>query len=252
MWGGYAGHDRFYAASIQEMRWDHPLMVEAMEYWNSQVQAGWWGGDLETYYSMGYADANSALMEGDALMMINGTWVTESLISMEAESGNHWNFVQTPPLRDGVEPVYELSIGESIALSASAKHRDAAGTVLNFLFEDTTSGRQDCRVDPLFELVSAAPLQGSGLRFRHRRAHHEVDLRVQPGDRARQDRLPGVGLLAAAVQDLGRAGDRQGAQRRHDGGRLHGCVPGSVRGRLRRGRHADPPGAEQHPQSVTE
>ena len=138
MWGGYAGHDRFYAASIQEMRWDHPLLVEAMEYWNSQVQAGWWGGDLETYYSMGYADANSALMEGDALMMINGTWVTESLISMEAESGNHWNFVQTPPLRDGVEPVYELSIGESIALSASAEHRDAAGTVLNFLFEDTT------------------------------------------------------------------------------------------------------------------
>ena len=44
---------------------------------------------------MGYADANSALMEGDALMMINGTWVTESLISMEAESGNSWNFVQT-------------------------------------------------------------------------------------------------------------------------------------------------------------
>jgi raffinose/stachyose/melibiose transport system substrate-binding protein len=136
MWGGYAGHDLFRLASIQEMRWDHPLFVEAMRLWNDQIQKGWWGNDLETYYSLAYADCNSALGEGDALLMINGTWVFRNLIQIEEESGMEFDWAPIPTLREGVEQVYELSVGESVCINAKAAYPAETAKAIDWLYSD--------------------------------------------------------------------------------------------------------------------
>jgi raffinose/stachyose/melibiose transport system substrate-binding protein len=142
MWGGYAGHDNFYRATIQQMRWDDPLFVQAMTLWNKQVQDGYWAADLKTYYSLKSEDSYSLMAEGKALMMINGTWSFRTLLPEFKETGQEWDWVKTPTWRPGVEQVYDLSVGESLCLSAKSTSPDSAAQVIDWLFSDRKRAAQ--------------------------------------------------------------------------------------------------------------
>ena len=142
MWGGYAGHDNFYKATIQQMRWDEPMLVQAMGLWNKQVQDGYWSRDLKTYYSLKSEDTISLLSEGKALMMINGTWSFRTLLQGFKETGQEWDWVRVPTWRQGVEEVYDLSVGESLCLNAKTPNPDSAAKVVDWLFSDRKRAAQ--------------------------------------------------------------------------------------------------------------
>ena len=134
VWGSYVGADVFREAVIQERQWDDPLFVQAEELQKSWVDRGWVSDDLATYYSLTGDDAWSNLAEGLAVFQIVGTWGFRSASSYFDEAGQEWDWVMVPSLREGVDQVYDLSVGESLAINAGSEHPEAAAEVLDFIF----------------------------------------------------------------------------------------------------------------------
>lgn len=134
----YAGSDNVYRALTGEIPWNAPVFVEAIDALKAQVDAGWWSGNVQNYFSFGWGDYQANFCQGNGVMMISGTWDFNFIDEFCAESGieRNWDWVEIPSLREGVEPSFDLAIGNSLAVNARTQNPEAAAEVLNWLLND--------------------------------------------------------------------------------------------------------------------
>jgi raffinose/stachyose/melibiose transport system substrate-binding protein len=132
----YAGADKVYEALSGQRRWDDPVFVEAIALMKEWMDRGWINDGAEGYFSVDFDTSWALLGDGGGVMLNQGSWGFDTAPNAFAESGQEWDWFMLPPLRDGVERGFELSVGDSLAINANSPHPDAAAEVLDWFFND--------------------------------------------------------------------------------------------------------------------
>ncbi len=135
----YAGPDNVYRALIGEKPWTDPEFAEATELLRSEIaDQGWYSGSLDNYYVYTNADMMGELVDGEAAMMISGTWMFNSMKEFFTEDvASDWDWAPIPMLSDGIgDYIYLLATGSTLSVNGQSEHPEAAEEVLNFLFSD--------------------------------------------------------------------------------------------------------------------
>jgi raffinose/stachyose/melibiose transport system substrate-binding protein len=135
-----AGSDAVYSALQGETKWTDPVFVDAITRLNDYFQKGWYGGSVNTYFTNQFPKVYQQLASGEAAAMISGTWEFSGLGPYFGEAAGNtaeWDWAPIPSLGDGVpEQVWDLAIGQSLAVNAKGSNIPAAVEYLNFLATD--------------------------------------------------------------------------------------------------------------------
>lgn len=133
----YAGADNVYDALTGAKQWDDPLFVESMQLMKEWMDHGWIGGSVEGFFSASdFDDGYPLLADGEGLMNNQGTWTFSFLPELFEESGQEWDWFLMPPLRDGIEPSFDISVGTTISINAGSANPEAAAEVIDWVFND--------------------------------------------------------------------------------------------------------------------
>jgi len=97
------------------------------------IKNGWYSGRQDLYLSLAADDAWAQMAAGKALMRVSGSWEL-SRINRFCKKTCDWAMM--PSLRDGVDQVFPLGVGETLSISADSDNPDAAAEVLNALFSN--------------------------------------------------------------------------------------------------------------------
>ena len=165
----YAGRDKVYEALTGQRRWDDPLFVEAIALMKDWMDRGWINDGAEGYFSVDFDTSWALLGDGKGVMLNQGSWGFNSAPGAFAESGQEWDWFLFPPLREGVERGFDLSVGDSLAINANSAHPDAAAEVLDWFFNDKARALRMMQRSDL-GMVRAAPVDPgrSGGEWRRR------------------------------------------------------------------------------------
>lgn len=132
----YAGPEVVYDLFTGKISWTDPLIQESISLLNEYFQKGWFGGSVEDYFALGYDDSWRMFSEGIGAMQISGTWsFSNAAVSFE-QSGQEWDCVKFPSLREGVTAVYPLAIGNCVGINADSANPDAAAAVIDWIYKD--------------------------------------------------------------------------------------------------------------------
>jgi raffinose/stachyose/melibiose transport system substrate-binding protein len=132
----YAGADKVYEALTGQRRWDDPLFTESVRMMKDWMDKGWINDGPDGYFSVDYDTIFTLLAEGAGIMVNHGTWAFTSVPPAFAETGQEWDWFLLPPLRDGVERGWDISVGSSLSINAATQHPDAAAEVVDWVFND--------------------------------------------------------------------------------------------------------------------
>jgi raffinose/stachyose/melibiose transport system substrate-binding protein len=119
-----------------------PEFVEAIETLNTMQQNGWFMGGLDRYYTTTFADADSAIANGEAAMKIEGTWWianTGSYWGPDNGNDNDWDWTPVPS-SDGT-PKFTLGIGSTNSINARCEAPDLAAEYLTYYFSGETQAK---------------------------------------------------------------------------------------------------------------
>lgn len=129
----YAGPDALKEALEGDRSWNDPLIYDSMDMLVSWWQKGYIGNKSTQAISMD--DLMTLFADGDAAMMINGTWAATGLINTYPET--EWELDIVPELRSGVGRVLPLATGGCFVINANSAVPDQAAEVLDWLFRST-------------------------------------------------------------------------------------------------------------------
>jgi raffinose/stachyose/melibiose transport system substrate-binding protein len=132
----YAGADKVYEALTGARQWDDPLFTESIQMMKDWMDNGWINDGPDGYFSVDFDTIFTLLADGDGILANHGTWAFRVVPPSFAESGQDWDWFLLPPLRDGVERGYDLSVGSTLSLNAASANPDAAAEVLDWVFND--------------------------------------------------------------------------------------------------------------------
>jgi raffinose/stachyose/melibiose transport system substrate-binding protein len=134
----YAGPENVYAALRGEKPWTDPEFVEATNLLRTHmVDNGWFSGSVETYYTYDWPDFWTELAQGEAGMMMIGTWGFRGAPEFFGESGQDWDWAPLPVLNEQAgEYNYELATGSTLSINGQSEHPEAAAEVIDFLLSD--------------------------------------------------------------------------------------------------------------------
>jgi raffinose/stachyose/melibiose transport system substrate-binding protein len=132
----YAGSDKVYEALTGQRPWDDPLFVEAIALMKDWMDRGWINDGAEGYFSVDFDTSWALLGDGSGVMLNQGSWGFNQSSETFTDTGHDWDWFLLPPLREGVERGFDLSVGDSLALNANSAHPDAAAEVLDWFFND--------------------------------------------------------------------------------------------------------------------
>jgi raffinose/stachyose/melibiose transport system substrate-binding protein len=136
-WNHYSGPEALYQALTGEIPFSDPIFVEAIELFNDYVQKGWFGGSQQKFFSNGFDALHADLGDGKAAMNIEGSWFLSDIGDFFADSGDEWDWAPLPPLRNAVPPVlYELGLGSTLSVNASAEDAEGAAAFIDYLVAD--------------------------------------------------------------------------------------------------------------------
>ncbi|MBL8131360.1 MAG: extracellular solute-binding protein [Anaerolineae bacterium] len=133
-----AGPENVYKALIGEKSWTDPEFAEAISLLKTHIaDNGWFGGSLETYFSLGWDDFWAELSNGQAAMMMIGTWGFRGANEFFDESGQVWDWAPLPVFSENAGAYnYELATGSTLSVNAETANPDAVITVLDWLMSD--------------------------------------------------------------------------------------------------------------------
>jgi len=135
-----AGPDAVYSALQGKTKWTDPVFVDAITRLAGYFDKGWYGGGIDNYFTNQFPKVYQQLASGKAAAMISGTWEFASLPSYFGKAAGNtatWDWAPVPSLGHGVpEQVWDLAVGQSVALNAKGHQIDAAAEYLNFLATD--------------------------------------------------------------------------------------------------------------------
>lgn len=137
-WNNYAGPENVYRALLGEKPWTDPEFVEATQLLTDHMTSGWYSGSLENYYTYADPDVMGELVNGDAAMMISGTWQFRGLAEyFTPDIAAEWDWAPIPMFReDAGDYIYLLATGSTLSVNGQSPNVDAAAEVINFLLSD--------------------------------------------------------------------------------------------------------------------
>lgn len=128
----YAGRDILKQTIQGELPWNNPEVAGAL-----QLMVDWWQkgyiGDKKSQ-AITLNDMVSMFANGQAAMMINGTWAFEELMSTYPEC--NWKMGIMPELRDGLGQIFPLATGGCYVINANSDNPDVCAEILNWMFTD--------------------------------------------------------------------------------------------------------------------
>jgi raffinose/stachyose/melibiose transport system substrate-binding protein len=136
MFDSYAGADKVYEALTGKRQWDDPVFVQAIALMKDWMDKGWINDGPDGFFSVDFDTSWSLLADGSGVMLNQGSWGFNSASGPFGESGDEWDWFMMPPLREGVERGFDLSVGDSLSINANSKNPDAAAEVLDWFYND--------------------------------------------------------------------------------------------------------------------
>ena len=133
------GPHNVYKALTGEIPWTDESMVNAMEVLDAHMQAGWYGGGVDLYFTNDGTYRRTALAEGSAVMNIEGSWAIRGTVDYFGESGQTWDWVPVPS-HDGTD-YFTIGMGNTSSINANSPHPQAAAQFLTWYFSPETQGR---------------------------------------------------------------------------------------------------------------
>lgn len=157
----YAGSDNVYKALTGELPWTDQVFVDAIDKLTEAMTSGLWQGGLEYYYTAGPDEFMTNLGDGDAAMMVSGSWyigAMEMYFGASAGNENDWGWAPVPSL-DGTAQ-FDLGIGSTYSINGSTEHPEAAAKFLTHLFSTEVQAEiiSKCGLNPAPVNITAEDL----------------------------------------------------------------------------------------------
>lgn len=155
----YAGSDLMYKAFTGSAKFTDAPFIDAVKLMKSEMDKGWWSGNLDNYTSFDWPSYKTSFCEGKSAMMISGTWDFYWLPQDCKDAGFEkvdWDWMPIPAMKEGVTPNYPLAIGSMMVVNAKSKAPDAAAAFLDWLVGDTKRAAHQASIFNFGEWV--APL----------------------------------------------------------------------------------------------
>jgi raffinose/stachyose/melibiose transport system substrate-binding protein len=158
-----AGSQKVYDFLTGEAQLTDPEFVAAVDMLTEYQQNGWFSGGLESYYTTTTDEMHAMLGDGQAAMLIEGTWFLSDVADYFGEAAgntNEWGWIPVPSA-DG-EPTFNLGIGSTYSINPASPNPDAAAEFLDFLFSAEAQGSllANCGMAPAPITLDAAALDG--------------------------------------------------------------------------------------------
>jgi raffinose/stachyose/melibiose transport system substrate-binding protein len=158
-----AGPQKVYDFLTGKAKITDPEFVRAVDLLTQYQQSGWFMGGLENYYTTTQDAMHAALGDGEAAMLIEGTWFlseVDQFFGEAAGNSNEWGWFPMPST-DG-EPTFDLGIGSTYSINPATADPEAAAEFLDYLFSPESQARLliECGSDPAPVKVDAAALEG--------------------------------------------------------------------------------------------
>jgi raffinose/stachyose/melibiose transport system substrate-binding protein len=158
-----AGPQKVYDFLAGKAKITDPEFVQAVDLITQYQQDGWFMGGLENYYTTTNDAMHAALGDGDAAMLIEGTWFmidVNEFFGEAAGNSNEWGWFPMPS-HDG-EAIFDLGVGNTYSINAATKHPEAAAEFLDYLFSPEAQARLliECGLAPAPITIDAAALKG--------------------------------------------------------------------------------------------
>ena len=154
-WTQLAGPHKVYQALTGQIPWTDESLVNAIEVLDMHMQAGWYGGGVDLYFTNDGVYRRTSLAEGSAAMNIEGSWAIRGTVDYFGESGQTWDWVPVPS-HDGTD-YYTIGMGNTSSINANSPHPEAAAQFLTWYFSPATQGKMltNCLKGPAPVSISA-------------------------------------------------------------------------------------------------
>jgi raffinose/stachyose/melibiose transport system substrate-binding protein len=101
------------------------------------VDNGWFSGGIDYYYANIWDDWWVELANGDAGMVMSGTWTFCCTNEFFDEAGQEWDWAPLPMFNAAAgEYNYELATGSTVSINRASDHPDEAAMFLDFWLSD--------------------------------------------------------------------------------------------------------------------
>lgn len=134
------GPKKLYQALSGTAKFTDPEFESAISTFKDQIDAGWWGGGADRYFTNTDTDMFTGLANGSIAMYITGTWSFGSIDSFFGKAaGNNatWDWAPLPAMSDTAQPgVFPLAIGNSLSINAGSKNTEAAAKFIDSMIND--------------------------------------------------------------------------------------------------------------------
>ena len=138
-WTQVAGPHKVYQALSGEIPWTDESLVGAIELLDAHMQAGWYGGGVDLYFTNDGVYRRTSLAEGSAAMNIEGSWAIRGTVEYFGESGQTWDWAPVPS-HDGTD-YFTIGMGNTSSINANSPHPEAAAHFLTWYFSPATQGK---------------------------------------------------------------------------------------------------------------
>lgn len=157
----YAGSDNVYKALIGEMQWTDQVFVDAIDKLTEAMTNGLWQNGLDYYYTATTDEFITNLGDGEAVMMVSGTWYVGYLneyFGTEAGNENDWDWAPVPSM-DGTAQ-YDLGIGSTYSINGLSENPEAAAKFLTHFFSTEIQAEliTECGMNPAPVNITAEDL----------------------------------------------------------------------------------------------
>ncbi len=137
--------------------------VQAVDLLTHYQQNGWFMGGLENYYTTTEAVMHAALGDGQAAMLIEGTWFLADIDNFfgEAAGNTHeWGWMPMPSLSG--EPTFDIGIGSTLGINPASANPEAAAEYIEFVLSPESQARMltECGINPAPVSLEGAVLEG--------------------------------------------------------------------------------------------
>lgn len=137
MFNHFAGADLTYEALTGERSWEDPAFVDSMGLIKDYFRKGWVAGGVRRYFTTQFATMYEDLANGNAGMMMSGSWEFPQLNEHFASSGQDYGWFPIPRLSGmAVYPSFDIGIGETSSISKQSDNPDGVAAYLNWQLED--------------------------------------------------------------------------------------------------------------------
>lgn len=129
-----AGPEAVYSALRRETKWTDPVFVSALTNLATYCKQGWFSGSVNNYFTTKFPSIYSQLSSGKAAAYISGSWEFANLPSYFKDDPKAWDWAVIPSLGNGVPGgIFELAIGQSVAINAKARDLYDSVSFLNYI-----------------------------------------------------------------------------------------------------------------------